>query len=204
MALCPPIPRLLWFITSTQIGLHAMASHLIAREAGDIALIDTVGSFSPIRLRDVVVLHLSQDTESNTYSRMGFISEDSGENRTAIQEKAEHMLERVKIMRVFDFTGLTEAIGEVGEFCGRIEKDREVPNEYPDKGNKERVYEVADSEEEEDGEEKRGVDEQDQSQKSAATLTDPSLGGIDMIVIDSLGHAIGPIMSRNPTQGTSR
>lgn len=58
-------------------------------------MIDTTGRFSALRLRDVLV------------SRLG------GQDEESSDKLVEQVLDRVKVMRAWDFYGVVEAVGEV-------------------------------------------------------------------------------------------
>lgn len=71
-----------------------------------------------------------------------------GENEVSVEEKAAKLLDRVKIMRCFDFRGLMECIGEVGSLLRELEIDGEDGGGGrggSDASGKGRVADVADA-----------------------------------------------------------
>ena len=104
-------------------------------------------------------------------------------------EKATSMLDRVKVMRVFDFAGLAEAIGEVAEVCESV---IEGANGH---GVRRRTS-VADSEDEAD--EGDAIDDGQRSPPDDATT---HVGSISMIVIDTIANVVSSVMAKSQVQG---
>ena len=179
-----------------QISLHAIASHLIAHPAGEAAIIDTTGSFSPLRLRDVIVSRLHQ-TDVVRYQQSGYVYEKvpvevSFEGLALLKTKATEMLDRVKVMRVFDFAGVIEAIGEAGDLCkkaglsfGEVEPHRL------------QTTVVANSEDEED-EVTASIKPEDERVQHEQT---PSSGCLGMILVDNIANLVTTAMSKSQTEG---
>ncbi|MCJ1436757.1 hypothetical protein MMC27_006139 [Xylographa pallens] len=180
----------------TLITLHAIASHLIGHPAGEAAIIDTTGSFSPVRLQDVIVCRLHQ-TGVVRYQQSGYVYEKvsvevGAESLESLRGKAAEMLDRVKVMRVFDYAGVIEAIGEAGDLCKRNgQSSGEVKAEQVHKGE-----EVANSEDEED-EVTISNEPEDQRAQELETSLDGSLG---MIVVDNIANLVSTAMSKNQTE----
>ena len=177
-----------------QITLHAIASHLIRHPAGEAAIIDTTGSFSPLRLRDVIVCRLHQ-TDLVKYQQSGYVyekvsAEAKVESLELLRVKAAEMLDRVKVMRVFDYAGVIEAISEAGDLCkrygqssGKVEADQVYKGE-----------EVADSEDE--------VTISNEPEDQRAQEKETSLGGsLGMMVVDNIANLASTAMSKNQTEG---
>ncbi|KAF1829019.1 hypothetical protein BDW02DRAFT_190888 [Decorospora gaudefroyi] len=68
-----------------------------------VVIIDTTGNFNVVRLYNVLVERLRLQNETHGYTAVG----------PGVEEVAGQILERVKMMRPFDFEGLGEAVGEV-------------------------------------------------------------------------------------------
>lgn len=149
-----------------------------------------------------------------------------------IEEVAAMVLDRVKIMRVFDFEGVKEAVDEIKAGLERVEDEepernivvdlagggskRTDPEEKePVKVEKPKRTYVPDSEDEEDGEE----DEMLFDTETTATTTtappvqtttpdaDPSKpteqpSTIKFILIDNLGQVISPLLKKDYIQGS--
>ena len=116
-------------------------------------------------------------------------------------QRANSMLDRVKIMRVFEIAGLIEAVSEVGQRC---ETAARIHNEPPRaQGNVQKVA-VADSEDESEGD---NADITEEASTQAEVGADPpSLEKqapkyIGMIVIDTIANMIGPLLSKSQVQG---
>lgn len=110
-------------------------------------------------------------------------------------EMALKMLDRVKVMRVFDFAGVVEAIGEVGEMYQKLDMDLVAPVDRTttafSPGN-----EIPNSQDSDDSEEH---DASRDTSKRLATATAP---GIGMVVLDNIANPISSIMAKSQVQGT--
>ncbi|KAI9737472.1 MAG: hypothetical protein M1834_009627 [Cirrosporium novae-zelandiae] len=161
-------------------------------------IIDTMGSFSPISLYTYFCSRLIVPTTSKSTSTTPL---DKFQEAEAM---AMRMLERVNIMRTFDFWGIGEAIeevraefeeGEIGmEVEVEVEKGKEKEKEKEKMGWRERgVVGDSDSDEEEldlrpESESESGSPpeialETDSSQKAFKT---PSTPPLEMIILDAL------------------
>lgn len=96
-------------------------------------------------------------------------------------------------MRVFDFAGMTEAIGEVGEVCEQRETSQSVKIERAGQTIANEVPSSQDDEMEEMDE----VDDQE-SHATSAKL------GVGMIIIDNIANVLQPELSKNQVLGRSR
>ena len=105
------------------------------------------------------------------------------EAKQGFVDEATTMLDRVKVMRVFDFAGVIEAVGELGEMRQGVPK---VPGKAPRKT----MDEIGDSEEELDEEEDPPAE---QASKDA--------GQVGLIIVDSITNVVSPLMAKSQTQG---
>ena len=115
------------------------------------------------------------------------------ESLDLLRAKATDMLDRVKVMRVFDFAGMIEAITEVGELClqnGQSHREVETTRVLE-------IEEVANSEDEED-EITILDDPEDPLSNHKERVSDEGLG---MILIDSIATLVSTEMSKNQTEG---
>jgi hypothetical protein len=106
--------------------------------------------------------------------------------------KAEQLLHRLKIMRVFDFDGMLEAVAEV-------ERDLVARNSTPIAAQKPRkrgkeTGEIPDSEEEDLSDECEEVME----------IPAVSSNAVEMLVIDNLTSIVTPLLKSNHVQGKPR
>ena len=192
---------------SYQLAYHAIASHLLTHELGEVAFIDTNGSFSPLRLRNALAYRIEAKIQRNSYQESGYMYEkrtSALENsKVAIMEKATSMLDRVKVMRVFDFAGVVEAISEVKDMMEEIARKSET---NPVLAFQKRRDEVGDSEEELDEEEE---ELQPESRQEGAVLgnhqgsasSEPRSVSIGMIIIDTITNVVSAMMAKSQIQG---
>ena len=96
---------------------------------------------------------------------------------------ATNMLDRIKVMRVFDFAGMVEAVGELGEMRERVPR-------VSGKAAKKTRIEIDDSEE-----------ELDQDEDPPAEQVSKDTGQVGLIVIDSIANVVGSLMAKSQTQG---
>lgn len=82
---------------------------LLRYEGSTAAVVDTSGNFDVLRLYTLILAQLQRDAEIVGSARivMGCGVE------TSVEDVAAKVLDHVKIMRVFDFVGVREAIGEI-------------------------------------------------------------------------------------------
>ena len=113
--------------------------------------------------------------------------------------KAVSMLDRVRIMRVFDFAGLVEAVAEVGDLWDR--QIQAMDHRHLQRAATSRT-EIADSENEDDDREINRSERQVIAEP-LAEMTAPTIAasGVGMIVIDTITNVISSIMTRNQIQG---
>ena len=107
-------------------------------------------------------------------------------SKEAMIEKATSMLDRVKVMRVFDFAGVAEAISEVNEL---MEEVTQKPKKPPIVAVGKRSDEVGDSEEE--------LDEEDQGLKGSDSSSNP----IGMVILDTITNVVSAMMAKSQVQG---
>lgn len=177
-----------------QLAYHAMASHLLTYNLGEVAFIDTTGSFSPLRLRNVLAYRLEAKIQRNSYQESGYMYEkrtSALENsKKAIVDKATSMLDRVKVMRVFDLAGVVEAISEVNE---RMEETTQKSEKLPLVVVGKSGDEIGDSEEE--------PDEEDEGLQGSDPHSDPHSGPTGMIILDTITNVVSAMMAKSQVQG---
>ncbi|KAL2055919.1 hypothetical protein ABVK25_003561 [Lepraria finkii] len=181
------------------LAYHATASHLLAFPRGEAAFIDTTGSFSPFRLRDVLVFRLEAKFQRESYQQSGYVYEkaplNAKEAKKRYVDEATAMLDRVKVMRVFDLAGVIEAVGEVGEMR---RSESQVAEKAEAVATRRSRDEIGDSEEEPD-------EEDDVAAKPAAAEggqeVDSQGGQVGIIVIDTMTNVASSLMSTSQTQG---
>ncbi|KAH7070497.1 hypothetical protein BKA63DRAFT_568878 [Paraphoma chrysanthemicola] len=82
---------------------------LLKRPEVTAAVVDTTGNFDVLKLYTLIVSRLQRDTEVLKSVRVATGCGEEGK----IEDVAAKVLDHVKIMRVFDFVGVREAIGEI-------------------------------------------------------------------------------------------
>lgn len=168
-----------------------------------MAFIDTNGSFSPLRLRNALAYRIEAKIQRNSYQESGYMYEKRTlaleNSKEAMMEKATSMLDRVKVMRVFDFAGVVEAISEVKDKMEVIAQNGEMP---PVVALQRRRGEVGDSEEELSEEE----DVQAEARQESVTLgnhqgSEPHGGPVGMIIFDTITNVVSAMMAKSQVQG---
>lgn len=89
-----------------QICLTLLANSLLLDPSSSAAVIDTTGNLDILRLYTQIVRRLQSD--ASLLEKFPVQSEQ-------VEDLAAKVLERVKIMRVFDLVGVMEAVGEIRE-----------------------------------------------------------------------------------------
>ncbi|KAF2738825.1 hypothetical protein EJ04DRAFT_549711 [Polyplosphaeria fusca] len=93
-------------------SLNVLASCLLQDATATAAVIDTAGNVDVLRIYSIIVSRLNVDVDLVQSLRS---STDCGRQDVGVEELAATVLDRVSIMRVFDFVGVMEAVGEVKE-----------------------------------------------------------------------------------------
>lgn len=188
-----------------QIAVHCLITHLLSSPISQAAVIDTTGTFDLLRLHDMIVARIKSKMLTENARKIGDLQPEMSPppRPTEDAEKtAEKALERVKILRVFDFVGVVEAVGELSEElredhpAGKDKNQETQSRTRPSPQRKPRT-EIADSDEEEDD------SEEDMLFVSPKPTTKPSsppsdpLEKIGMIIIDNITQPLTPILKAN-------
>ncbi len=135
----------------------------------------------------MLVFRLQAKYQRESYYQSGYMYEKAQpkaeEAKQGFVDEATTMLDRVKVMRVFDFAGVIEAVGELGEMREGVPR---VPGEAPRKMRDE----IGDSEE-----------ELDEEEDPPAEQVSKDAGQIGLIVVDSITNVVGSLMAKSQTQG---
>lgn len=193
-------------------------------------MLDTTGNFDVLRLYTLLIARLShqpQDILSALCEAVGAESDSKAEDVAA------KVLDRVKIMRVFDFEGVVEAVGEVregleGGGSGKVIKGKEeaLGEERVGVGERKEASKrtfVPDSEDEDEDEEeemlfeikaKHGLASQGRD-TDAVSVPEPGHADtpeqskksksstLKFILIDNLAHVFGPLSKTDMNKGLS-
>ena len=158
--------------------------------------------FSPLRLRDILALRLRAQRQRTRHQQSGYVyAKQPADSEPVTEELAQEstlLLDRVKLMRVFDVAGLVEAVGEIAESCESV---AEVSVET---GSLRREV-IADSQDdlsEDAGSE--GLDTKEPAERLALKHNDTRYGKVGMVIIDTVADIFGPLMAKSQVQGSTK
>ena len=155
-----------------------------------------------MRLRDVLALRLRAQRQRTTYQESGYVyTKQPADQEPVTKELAQEstlLLDRVKLMRVFDVAGLVEAVGEISESCESVAEvsvetgglRREVIADSQDD-----LSEYAGSE---------GLDTVEPAERLASQDNGTQSGKVGMVIIDSVADIFGPLMAKSQVQGSTK
>ncbi|KAF2817336.1 uncharacterized protein BDZ99DRAFT_493178 [Mytilinidion resinicola] len=187
----------------TGLALAFLSSHLLENARSHAAIIDTSGNFDVLRLHTTLVSHLQRDV----------VPQHAKPNNGSLEpdDIAATALERVKIMRVFDFVGMKEALEELKEEISQTAprsaaKTPPSKTTAPPKPDRSRRVEVADSEDEEDEEEEmlfvgmitretwQPHRPEERRHLSPDVSADEGGGATWMLIVDNITQVLSPLM----------
>jgi hypothetical protein len=154
--------------------LQFLVSHILSTSGAEAAIIDTTGAFDVVRLHQIVI------------SR--FRAKDPSINA---ESEAEVALQKVRIIRVFDFFGVVEAINEIRETLDDHDRLSKPSPTSARRAAHRRLGIIPDSEDEEDPEDLEVEVEDSEAQPLS----------IGFIVIDNLTTVINPLLKSNHVNG---
>jgi RecA/RadA recombinase len=160
----------------TLLALHAIAGHLLRNESTDVAFVYTSESGLPAQLAEVLCSRLVDD-------RMVASQDDE-----MLHAKVVKLLERVRLMRAFDFIGVLESVGEISEAWSETDKKQARDS----RTTLVQALEVLDSEDEA---------EDEASVVNGHTDSAPKPRGIGMIVIDNIASVLSTEMAKDQIEG---
>ena len=123
---------------------------------------------------------------------------DLNVSKEAMLEKATLMLDRVKVMRVFDFAGVVEAVSEVNELMENITQKLDEP---PIEAARKTRVEIGDSEDELDDEELQNEANQENEKLGASQSNDLQSSSVGMIIFDPITGVVSAMMVKSQVQG---
>ena len=181
-----------------------MASHLIAHDQGKVALIATTDP-SLVRLKDILIDRLEQHEKGPEYRESGYVYTRQSVSVKASPDslkRVSSMLERVRLSRVFDLSGVSEAVAEFNttleQDCHRVEGDMNMKEQSKGQG-------IPDSEDElekimsPENVEKLHDDMSEDESNSRSYNSLPAC----MIVVDNIANVVGSIIMKSQVQGIS-
>jgi len=178
-------------------------------------VIDTTGAFDVLRLHEAIITRVKSKILSERARQIGDLRPEMSPPPPPVEDAektAEKALERVKILRVFDFVGVVEAVNELSEELRAVPKERygelEVLERLPLPKRVEPIKprtEVADSDGEEDEdmlfESPSPAAEEETPINPIESLPSQSLEMIGMIIIDNISQVVNPILKTNYVRG---
>ncbi|KAL8863566.1 MAG: hypothetical protein Q9178_000247 [Gyalolechia marmorata] len=184
------------------LAFQVIASHLIAYEEGEVALIATTDP--PLaRLRDILVNRLARQERRPDFRQSGYVYQrqiPAVHSIGDIVTRVALMLERVRLSRVFDFPGVAEAIGEFGT---RLEENDRIDRAISD-GEFERARRVVNNDDEAESSLSSDVDDKAIRNTTMAKAEAAESLPARMIVIDNIANVAGSMMNKNQSQGVFR
>ena len=163
----------------------------------EAAYIDTDGSFSPFLLRRIIEHRLTvQSNQSKALGKRFSVTEQNQRTEGGMSNQVASLLDRVKLMRVFDMAGLSDAVGEVPETLTRSNAIRTVGiEENTDHYHQSKASDVAN--ESDDAE----PDFRGQWNRNGDGQSDSGDIGIRIIAIAGITNIVSAERSRSPLQG---
>ena len=186
----------------SKLALHLLVSQLLASNTAQVAVIDTTGNFDVLRLYQIIIYHIKSKQNAERAAATSNVNPKLFYDDTPVAKLyalASQMLDRVKVMRVFDFVGVSEAIGELREGVRVAAKDQEMATAWAAEPTQK--THVADSQADEDDEDIMLFDGAGDVEASSSET--PKLDSVSLIIIDNLTSVINPIIKSNYVQGKS-
>ena len=168
-----------------QICINLLAYHLLSSPDAQAAVIDTSGSFDVLKLHNVLLQQCKKYELRST------------------DAKAEEALDRVRVMRVFDFVGVSESINEIKMEFDEAQDDDRLP--WPPSPI--RLYQktaIADSEDEDEDDNEMVMEQPAKHRQPEQPALSEKVIASDkpwMIVVDNFAQVASPIVRSNYVQG---
>ncbi|KAL8639598.1 MAG: hypothetical protein Q9228_003380 [Teloschistes exilis] len=187
----------------TLFAFHAIASHLLAHESGEVVLIATSDIHLP-RLRDVLISRLERHDRGPEFQESGYVySKQSARKQPSpdLAHRVTSMLERIRLCRVFDFPGVAEA---VAEFTTSLEENDRRDQEAFDAMER-KMKGIPDSEDED--EDSDALDFEEHAAAKPKSFDDQDRNRLrqpasaNMIVVDNMASVVGSMMAKSQVQG---
>ncbi|KAF2403615.1 P-loop containing nucleoside triphosphate hydrolase protein [Trichodelitschia bisporula] len=183
-------------VGKTLLALHFIAKHLVSGREVQATVIDSVGTFDVFRLQEVVLSRLrdmgQHDETKQTHTDAGVTTERVPEDE---------ILDRVKLMRVFDIEGLLEALDELKtETESALDDLRKLRNDAAT----DKQLEIPDSEDEGDEMLFDEVSPLEPSPSDMTNLPGEAAAKEGLLVIDNITSVINPLLKRNYVQAQAQ
>jgi hypothetical protein len=164
-----------------------IAAHLLTSRRAEATVVDTTNSFDVRRLHKRLVAGLIRDSERS--------AKDDG-----VRDEAVRVLERARIMKAFDFVGLTECVAELRENLETPSNREASPRESTVSAPR---GTVGDSEDEEEMLDAPASPSKPipPSPKETGNYIDAEARSSHLLIIDNITYVTSPILKNNHVQG---
>lgn len=167
---------------------------------------DTTGSLDLLRLRNVIAAQMRKRHREADFLQYGYMYRRKDTSISAVDDifnnQIDSVLDRIKLMRVFDFTGLVEAVSEIG---AKWERASNYTKNGAEKEGDKRGQVIASSEKvlEENEHNLQTNEILPPSEKTSSGDRDnvSRTKSANMIVIDTIVNVVEVVMSQSRIQG---
>lgn len=162
---------------------------------------DTTGTLDILRLRQIILYRLKTKQAAEKAAATSNVNPrifHADHGAQSIEESAARVLDRVKIMRVFDFVGVSEAISELREDIQKVSKDQALSAAWIAEPTPKMTH-VDDSQAEEGEEDMMLFD--GASREVEPTIIPEKLEPVSLVVIDNITNVANAILKANYVQG---
>lgn len=213
-----PLLKVVVFLTlHAQIAIHCLITHILSSPTSQVAVIDTTGTFDLLRLHEMIVARVRSKILTERARQIGNLQPEMSPPPPLTEDaekSAENALERVKILRVFDFVGVLEAVGELSEELrdeilngkGKEQEVREKQLQRKQTPQHKTRTEIADSDEEDEEKEDMLFASPRLANEDEPTLQPSSSHQLEkpgMIIIDNITQPLNLILKPSYTRAQS-
>lgn len=171
---------------SKELSYFLIAKHLLLSKRDEATVIDTTNSFDVRRLHKRLVTWLQQNRES--------IGAD-------VKAEAIGMLERVRIMKAFDFVGMTECVAELSQSLETLRQARSSPQEESTQDLKTGPRGTVEDSEDEDDMLDEPVSPAKPLPPSPKQIRAGEEHGHHLLIIDNITYVASPVLKNSHVQG---
>ena len=122
-------------------------------------------------------------------------------SKEVIIDQATSMLGRVKVMRVFDFTGIVEAISEVNKLMEDTTQQLDQAAVLAFEKSRDGIVDSEEELDEDDDEESRRGPQREEVDLISLQGSGPGSGRIGMVIIDTITNVVSAMMVKSQIQG---
>jgi hypothetical protein len=177
-------------------------------------VIDTTGTFDVLRLHEAIFTRVKSKILTERARQIGDLQPEMSPPPPPTEDAektAEKALERVKILRVFDFVGVVEAVDELSDALRVDSKEASGESKGIEEVSPPKLVElakprteVADSDEDDEDmlfESPPAAVEEETLANPPSSLPSQTLEKIGMIIIDNISQVVNPILKTNYVRG---